>query len=439
MNTMVRKSGGMVILVMTMLLFAFPRSSSAIIYGNSGTTFNLTAKDGWISTGDGDSVYMWGYTLGNNPMQYPGPTIIVNQGDVVTVQLTNTLPFPVSIVFPGQTVTALGGTAGLLTREAHSGSPAVQYQFTASNPGTYMYYSGTRSDLQVEMGLVGAIIVRPTGYDPGNTATWTAYGDPSTQYDREYLFLLSEIDPGLHLQVYFGGAGSADMSARHPVTWFINGRNLPDTMAQPFAPWLPSQPYNCMPMGYPGEKILIRMIGGGLDLHPFHTHGQNHLVIARDGRLLKSLPSASADLAVSDYTTTSLPGETVDAIWGPWTGYKLGWDIYGDPNNPDTAHTCTPDGTGFDPTSHEWCADHGKPVPVQLPAQSDLTFGPFYGGTPFLGVPGAFPPSHTDYNPQGGLAYFWHSHNERELTTNNIFVGGMGTMFFVMPIGTPIP
>ena len=30
-----------------------------------------------------------------------------------------------------------------------------------------MYHSGTNTELQVEMGLLGAIIVRPTGFDPG--------------------------------------------------------------------------------------------------------------------------------------------------------------------------------------------------------------------------------------------------------------------------------
>ena len=35
------------------------------------------------------------------------------------------------------------------------------------------------------------------------------------------------------------------------------------------------------------------------------------------------------DLAVSDYTTTVVPGETVDAIYGIWTGGKLNWDVYG--------------------------------------------------------------------------------------------------------------
>ena len=35
-----------------------------------------------------------------------------------------------------------------------------------TEPGTYIYHSGTQWDLQGEMGLVGALIVRPTGFDP---------------------------------------------------------------------------------------------------------------------------------------------------------------------------------------------------------------------------------------------------------------------------------
>jgi hypothetical protein len=176
--------------------------------------------------------------------------------------------------------------------------------------------------------------------------------------------------------------------------------------------------------------VLIRLIGGGRDLHPFHTHGVNHLVIARDGRLLKTGASPIINLPVSDYTTTSVPGETVDAIYGPWTGMKLGWDIYGDP--AVNGHTCT-NPTGFDPVTFEWCPDHGKPIPVQLPAQSLLQFGPMWGGTPYLGIPGDLPPGHVQLNPQAGLSFMWHSHAERELTTNNIFIGGMATMALILP------
>ena len=38
----------------------------------------------------------------------------------------------------------------------------MTYTFVASTPGTHAYYSGTQGDLQVEMGLYGAIIVLPS-------------------------------------------------------------------------------------------------------------------------------------------------------------------------------------------------------------------------------------------------------------------------------------
>jgi manganese oxidase len=439
-----------IMVVSTMML---PCIGHATILGLTGTTFNLTAKADTISTGDGDSMWMWGYAQGDTRMQYPGPTLIVNQGDTVTVTLRNRLPVPVSIVFPGQTlISSSGGSQGLLAREVPASDGVtrtgpVTYRFIASNPGTYTYYSGTRPDLQVEMGLVGTIIVRPTGFAAMNPKQ--AYGAPSTAYDQEYLFFLTEADPLIHQQVAFATGTLAQIQAqlalidttkRRAVDWFINGRNFPDTMGDAGVGYLPTQPYNCMPMTHPGDKVLMRIVGAGRDFHPFHTHGQNHLVIARDGRLLSSNLTA-ADLAVSDFTTTSVPGETVDAIWGPWTGAKLGWDIYGTADiNP---HTCTAGADGFDPSTREYCADHYQPIPVELPPQSVLDIGvvgaAMWSGSPYLGMMGELPPAITGQNPMGGYSYMWHSHSERELTTNNIFPGGMATMALVVPVGTPIP
>src|SRR3990172_7362082 len=114
-------------------------TAHAVIDGVTGNTFNLTAKTGYISTPDGNSIFMWGYALNGGAMQYPGPTMIVNQGDTVTVNLSNALTVPVSIVFPGHNAVASGGAAGLITREAFPGG-AVTYTFTASEPGTYTYY-----------------------------------------------------------------------------------------------------------------------------------------------------------------------------------------------------------------------------------------------------------------------------------------------------------
>ena len=78
-------------------------------------------------------------------------------------------------------------------------------------------------------------------------------------------------------------------------------------------------------------------------------------------------------------------------------------------------------------------------MPVLLPAQQDLTFGQFYSGGPFLGAAGTLPPGEGGFNPTAGYFYMWHSHNEKELTNNDIFPGGMLTMFLVVPYGVAVP
>jgi FtsP/CotA-like multicopper oxidase with cupredoxin domain len=410
-------------LSLLLLLGLWNAGAHAVVDGVTGTTFNFTARADYISTGDGGSLLAWGYANdgGSGIMQYPGPTLIVNQGDTVTINLRNELPVPVSIVFPGQAgVTATGGVPGLLTAEvpADNGASMVSYTFTATHAGTYQYYSGTQPDLQVEMGLVGAIVVRPA------TAN-QAYGHAATAYDHEYLFLLTEMDPAIHDLVEMGLMNLVDNTTARPVLWFINGRNAPDTMMDAHIPWMPTQPYNSLPRMHPGERILMRVINAGRDLHPFHHHGNNATVIARDGRMLESAPGTGPDIGVSDFTIKTVPGQTYDAIF-EWTGKGLGWDIYGhvpgDPMEPN-----------------EYAADHGEPFPVVLPNQTDLTFGGFYSGSPFLGAFGALPPGQGGLNLNAGYFFMWHSHTEVELTNNDIFPGGMMTMVIIEPNGVPIP
>jgi len=408
----------------------------AAIAGITGPNFNLTARAGYISTADGNSVLAWGYANGAT-MQYPGPTLIVNQGETVTVTLTNSLAVPTSLVFPGQsgvsTNSNCGGAGtgtgvGLMTCEALPAG-TVTYTFTATQPGTYLYHSGTKPALQVEMGLVGALIVRPPVANQ-------AYDHPDSAYDREYLLLLTEMDPDIHNQVARGNL-SPDMTNYFAVQWFINGRNAMDTMLDDNLPLMPHQPYGSMVLAHPGEKVLARLISAGRDLHPFHFHGNNVTVIARDGRLLESQPGVSGpDLSWSDFTITAVPGATYDALF-QWTGKNLGWDIYGTAAiNP---HTCTDDGSGFDALTKEWCDDHYKPIPVSLPNLQDVTVGMSYSGSPYLGATGALPPGQGGYNPYSGYFYMWHSHTEKELTNNDIFPGGMMTMFVVVPRAYPLP
>src|SRR5512138_2365913 len=92
-----------------LLLLIAPTWLHAAIPGETGSTFNLSASAGYVSMPDGASIYSWGYVGASGQMQLPGPTLIVNQGTAVTVNLSNNLPVAAgntSIVFLGQTVTA---------------------------------------------------------------------------------------------------------------------------------------------------------------------------------------------------------------------------------------------------------------------------------------------------------------------------------------------
>src|SRR6516165_10111790 len=388
---MISKSRLVVLLVLALLLTA---SAHAAAPGITGPTFDLTAQAGSISQPDGAAVYSWGYgcrvapagfapaAIGGafcNTMQVPGPTLIVTEGQTVTVHLLNGLPAAAgntSILFPGFTVAATGGVTGLLTNEAAPGG-TVTYTFTASAPGTHAYYSGTQGDLQVEMGLYGAIIVLPsavpancnTGYHALNTTARGAHGEtdfrlahaaydhPGSCYDREYLFQWAEMDTRIHRQALAqvtaltgctAGAPGCSLNVQtepyHPAYYLINGRSMPDLMDPNYAGEYPHQPYNANPHMHMGELTLIRTIGQGRWQHPFHEHANHVRILARDGNLVLSgsttnvtyTSGLTGDAGATGrglagllmFNTDTTPGESFDGIFY-FTGRGLNWDPYG--------------------------------------------------------------------------------------------------------------
>ncbi len=358
------------------------RGAHAAAPGITGPSFNLTAQPAYMTQPDGQMVYSWGYGCNGAPtgyapaaitgascgtMQVPGPTLIVTEGQPVSVTLTNALPTSAgntSILFPGFKVTATGGVAGLLTTEAVPGG-TVTYTFTAGSPGTRAYYSGTQGDLQVEMGLYGVIIVLPnnatvlsgcaTAQTGNNTAKnfWgesdfrlakAAYDHAKSCYDREYLFQFATMDPNIHSQALAqvtaaGGctAGSPGCSLNvptepyHPAYFMINGRSMPDDMDPNYAPMYPHQPYNGNPHMHPGEQVLLRVVGQGRWQHPFHEHGNHVRILGRDGNLILSQSDPNSLAGPLLFTTTTTPGLAMDGIFY-WTGRGLNWDAYG--HNP---------------------------------------------------------------------------------------------------------
>jgi hypothetical protein len=551
MKRAILKSGRLLALMALVMWLA--ATAFAAAPGITGPSFALTAQQAFLNMPDGEAVYSWGYGCNGAPagfapamtgqncptMQVPGPTLIVTEGQTVTVTLTNQLPTAAgntSILFPGFQVTATGGVTGLLTQEA-APNGTVTYSFpTTGLPGTHPYYSGTQGDLQIEMGLYGAIIVLPSavpancnsGYHTLNTTAKGAHGEtdfrlahaaydhPGSCYDREYLFQWAEMDSRIHRQALaqvtaltgcVAGAVGCSLNVQtepyHPAYFLINGRSMPDLMDPNFAGEYPHQPYNANPHMHMGELTLVRTIGQGRWQHPFHEHANHVRILARDGNLELSGSTAnvtytsglSTDAGVAGrglagllmFNTDTTPGESFDGIFY-FTGRGLNWDPYGHHPAPDTALTppapndpsaslpCTPDVNGYNsgaPTAinfMEWCQDHNKPVqvnpfgdvpaggPATLPDPNVFTNGAWYGGSPYFGpdavlrstmpactantLTGAatpftgcttLNPANLQLNPanERGWAFMWHSHNEREITTNNVFPGGMLMMMLV--------
>src|SRR5215469_2707138 len=520
---------GLILALMAAMVSLAPTAPAAAP-GITGPTFNLTAQPAFLTQPDGQSIYSWGYGCSTTPsgfapamtgqtcptMQVPGPTLIVTEGQTVVINLTNGLPTSAgntSILFPGFNVMATGGVTGLMTQEAAPGG-TVTYTFTAGSPGTRSYYSGTQGDLQIEMGLYGAIIVLPNTVPTGCTAVGaipahyvaagntaetdfrlaaSAYDHAKSCYDREYLFQFSEMDPRIHSQALAQvtakgacAAGTAGCSLNvptepyHPAYFMINGRSMPDDMDPNYASQYPHQPYNGNPHMHPGELVLLRIIGQGRWQHPFHEHGNHVRILGRDGNLiLASTATSEVNLAGPlFFTTTTTPGLAMDGIFY-WTAKGLNWDAYGHnpaSSDPSAKLPCNPDANGYNTGAttainyYEWCQDHNKPLqaapfgdvagggPATLPDPTIFANGAWYGGSPYLGPnatvratgcytdpvqhnatgncgqTGTTPPSGTIANPPGseaGFAFMWHSHNEREITTNNIFPGGMLMMMLV--------
>ena len=119
MKRAILKSGRL--LAPVTLLMCVAGTAAAAVPGITGPTFNLTAQTAFLNQPDGEAVYSWGYGCNGAPtgflptaiigatcpsMQVPGPTLIVTEGQTVTVTLTNNLPAAAgntSILFPGFT------------------------------------------------------------------------------------------------------------------------------------------------------------------------------------------------------------------------------------------------------------------------------------------------------------------------------------------------
>jgi FtsP/CotA-like multicopper oxidase with cupredoxin domain len=274
---------------LTRLLFALAFALGSLAISRSSASaasvgFNLCASDGTITMPDSTVVDVWGFveTASScapglvNDTNFPGPVLDVNEGDVVTINLSNALPAGHTLEFeiPGIT----------FNPSLTDGSAPIT--FTASAPGTYLYQSGGDAGRQEAMGLYGALIVRPA-------AAGQAYNSATTAYDVEATLVLSQIDPNFN-----AAPDTYSMYDYRATFWLINGKAYPET-----APILASG----------GQRVLLRYVNAGYDNTTMMLLGAHERVLARDASLLHNPFFADAETIPAGGTEDAVAVVPVDA------------------------------------------------------------------------------------------------------------------------------
>lgn len=234
-------------------------------------TIDLCAVTGTATLTGSVTVPIWGFVTKGSAADcsdvqgtaaLPGPQLVANEGDVVTINVTNALPGSRTLTFEIPGINFDPGSA-----DAASGA-TVTRGFTASAPGTYLYSGTGDAGRQSAMGLYGALIVRSA------TAN-QAYDAASTAYDQESVLIMSQVDPSFN-----AAPDTFDMRQYLASYWLVNGKAYPDTSVI---------------TATPGQRLLLRYLNAGYDNQAMMLLGMHSQVLARDAYLLNNPLSAGSE------------------------------------------------------------------------------------------------------------------------------------------------
>ena len=365
------------------------------------TTVNLTAQRTSMTLPDGTTVPMWGYcgaTAANADSSpsagtatsaacttagwAPGPTIVLPysaDGTSLTINLTNNLPVPTSMVVLGQ----LGGGLGSPTRmvgPAHAGqnfttfpgngaaSPAfippaqadrvksfatevaaattvgttttpglASLTWANLRPGTYLYETGTLPSIQAPMGLYGVLIVTQAPV-PGNIpnsipfAPGKAYPAKSNEvvYDSDATLLFSEIDPVQNKSVDAAAVAHTDVNKRFNdpscgLNCYPAAVNYTPKYFLINGKWFdrtaPQNSAFSVPASLSSGKVLLRLLNAGLRTHVPSVVGLELALVAEDGNVAPGNPKKQNEVLLT-------AGKTHDVLVSPAAGTGAGAGTY---------------------------------------------------------------------------------------------------------------
>jgi FtsP/CotA-like multicopper oxidase with cupredoxin domain len=314
---------------------------------------HLAAGDGFITMGDGQLAYIFGFSdvtgipaadvpsVARLDANFAAPTLVADQGDELFLTLTN-IPFvnrpdlfdPHSVHYHGfpNAATIYDGEPEASVSIKPQSSFTYYYKF--QEPGTYMYHCHVEATEHMQMGMLGNAYVRPAQNRLPNNTNLAGFihqngfqyvyndGNGRTFYDVEFPIQITGFDIAFHgASLNVEPLPFATIRDTHAM---FNGRGYPDTIdPNPRSTFVPldgvthvSQKTSSLVTVRRGQKLLLRL--SSLDVERYYTVGAPGLemrVVGRGARILRGggLPTG-VDLAYNVGSVTLGGGESADVI-----------------------------------------------------------------------------------------------------------------------------
>ncbi len=290
-----------------------------------------------------EQVQFWGFfdeNVPNNKYRFPSQPIRIVEGQIFHGLLHNTSIGPShTIHWHGLEPTGHNDGVGKLAMEV--GSNGYEYQWVASEAGTYFYHCHRNTPLHFEMGMYGALIIDPQNprrvagaprLNPSQLRNEPlapyAFGGPGyvrrgndlVRYDVEAVWVTDDVDPRWHKFSHnhnFGSIGPAGILDANGndlgVKFDDTAMHHPEESLHIFQPQYfvisgvphPWTRLDVLPVGQDpelaflapiparvqfGQTLLVRLVCASYGLCTYRFEGLDVEVIAMDGRVLGKSP-----------------------------------------------------------------------------------------------------------------------------------------------------
>ncbi|MCK6694091.1 MAG: multicopper oxidase domain-containing protein [Thermoanaerobaculia bacterium] len=172
-----------------------------------------TSEDGTVEMPDGSNLPVWSFQIPGSPAGYPGPRLVVEEGDSVRVGVYNAGSMAHTFHLHGFGSDTSNNGEPMNPLIVQPGNTGV-FSFRANAVGDYYYHCGLQNPIHGQMGMAGLLTVLVAG---GEKRVYT--GGP--KFFKDYHWLLGEIDKEWRLNPPKPG----NLPSFLPDYFLINGRS----------------------------------------------------------------------------------------------------------------------------------------------------------------------------------------------------------------------